>query len=99
IHGPTAPDRETVAVDPDHIDIACTPGDPLLEYAGSLIDHRIDQPLDDLFLADHPALDTDPRGSRHDQRLDLAVRARCTRARLVEIEALAGLLPETTGLA
>src|SRR5262249_339701 len=60
VHRSATPDRKAVAVDPDHVDIARVQRDPLLEDARAFVDHRVDQPLDDLLPADRAPLDTEP---------------------------------------
>src|SRR5262249_60389431 len=91
VHRSATPDRKAVAVDPDHVDIARVQRDPLLEDARAFVDHRVDQPLDDLLPADRAPLDTEPRARTDDQRLDLRIRPRRARSGLVEIESFAGL--------
>src|SRR5436305_673943 len=92
MHRAAAPGREAVAIKPDHVDVARARRDALLEDARALVDLRIDQPLNDLFLRNVAPLHAEPYRGIDDQLLDLGVGTR--RAALVEIEALAGLLSE-----
>src|SRR4051794_24149141 len=90
VHRAAAPGRETVAVEPDHVDVPRSRRDALFEDARAFVDHRIDQPLDDFFLGNIAPFYAEPHRGIDDQLLDLRIGAR--RAALVEIEALAGLL-------
>src|SRR4030095_4169210 len=47
-HGAAAVHRPTVAVDPDHVDVAGPDGQLLFQDLGSLVDHRIEEPGQDL---------------------------------------------------
>src|SRR6266849_3248680 len=58
MHRASAVDRESVAVVPDHVDVAGPSGNALTQDAGALVDHREQQALHDLILADGPTRDT-----------------------------------------
>ena len=92
-------DREAVAIDPDHVDVAGPLRDTLAENARAFVDHREQQAFDDLVLADGAACDAALRRRVDDQPLDLGIGLRRARARLVEIESAPGLLAEAAALA
>src|SRR5262245_57204657 len=71
VHRPAAPDRETVAVDPNHVHIARPQCDPFLQDAPAPIDDRVDQPLDDFILADRPPRAPEAQAGPDGERLDL----------------------------
>src|SRR5690349_24123891 len=98
-HRPAPPRRKSVAVDPDHVDVAGPARDSLLENARSLVDHWKDHPLHDLVGADRAAGDAEARRGSDDQLLDLRVRHGRARSLAIEIEAAAGFLPEPAHLA
>src|SRR5262249_12057834 len=98
-HRATAPYRPAVAVDPDHVDVTRPIGDPLLEDARALVDHRVDHALDDLLLVDLAPLTPEPLRGLDDELLDLRIGRRRARAGLIEVIALAGLLAVAPGLA
>src|SRR5260370_32974713 len=99
MHRPAAIDREAVAVDPDHVDIAGALGDALAQNAGALIDHWEQQTFDHRVLAECAARNAAlPRGV-DDQRLDLGIRFRGARAWLIKIVAARGLLAVAAALA
>src|SRR5262249_51762437 len=99
MHDAAAPSRESVAVDPDHVDVARARRDPLVEHARALVDHGKQEPLDDFLLVARAARDAEPRRRRDDQLLGLRVGLWRARAGLVAIEALAGLLAVAAALA
>src|SRR5208282_6892099 len=98
-HRSATPDRPTIAVHPDHVDVAGTCGDALFENARTLIDHREDHALDDLLLGDLPAGDARPGRSIENGPLDLGIGQRGTRPRIIAKISLPGLLAEMPGLA
>src|SRR5258708_5829706 len=99
MHGPAAIDREAVAVDPDHVDIAGALCDALLQDAGALVDHREQQTLDHRVLAERAACNAALRRGVDDQLLDLRIGFGRARAWLVKVEAARGLLAVATALA
>src|SRR5215510_12451312 len=56
-HGTASIDGPAVAVDPDHVDVAGADSDLLIEDLGALVDHRIEEPLQDLLVGDRAAGD------------------------------------------
>src|SRR6266404_2742825 len=99
MHRPAAIDREAVAVDPDHVDIAGALCDALVQNTGALIDHREQQTFDHRVLAECAARDAALRRGIDDQLLDLGIRFRGARAWLIKIEAARGLLAVAAALA
>src|SRR5262249_30065406 len=99
MHDAAAPGWESVPVDPDHVDVARPRRDPLVEHARALVDHGKQQPLDDLPLLERTARHTEPGRRLEDELLDLRTGFWRARARLVAIEALAGLLAVAAALA
>ena len=99
MHRSAAPGRPVVAVEPDHIDVARPRRDAFLQDARALVDHRVEQPRQDLVRREaaprHALLLRNPR----DQRLDLRVALPAARALRIEIIAAPGLLAEPAGLA
>src|SRR3990172_4907356 len=49
-HRAAAVDGPAVAVDPDHVDVTRADRDLLLEDLRPLVDHRVEQPLEDLLV-------------------------------------------------
>src|SRR5262249_60529241 len=96
-HRAAVPDRPAVAVDPDHVDVAGPCRDALFEDARTLVDHRENQPLDDLRFVDRPARDAVPGRRFGNELLDFGVGPRRARSGLVAVESLAGPLPEPPG--
>src|SRR5262245_66579511 len=92
MHRPAAIDREAVAIDPDHVDIARPPRDSLTQDAGALVDHREQQAFDHRILAERAARNAALRRRIDDQPLDLRIRFWRARARLIEIKPATGLL-------
>src|SRR3954469_1955500 len=92
VHRPAAPCGESVAVEPDHIDVARARRDALFENARAFVDHRINQPLDDLVLRNIAALHAHAYRRIDDQLLDFRIGTR--RAPFIQIEPFAGLLAE-----
>src|SRR5215213_4166801 len=73
-HRAAAPGRPAVAVEPDHVDVAGPGSDALVENARALVDHRVDQALDDLLPRDQPARHAEARRDAGDEPLHLRVR-------------------------
>src|SRR5262249_14071498 len=92
MHRSAAMDREAVAVDPDHVDIAGPLRDPLPQDARALIDHREQQTFDDLVLAEDAACDAALRRRIGDQLLHLRIGFRGARAGLIKVETARRLL-------
>src|SRR5436190_6707995 len=92
MHRTAAPGRKAVAVEPDHGDVARARRDPFFQDARAFVDHRIDQPLDDLFLRDVATLHAHAHRGVDNQLLDFGVGPR--RTALINVESLAGLLSE-----
>src|SRR5450631_3869027 len=99
VHGTAAMGGKAIAIDPNHVDIAGASRDPLGENARAFIDHRKQQPLYDLVLADRHGRRAAPCHLRRDQPRDLGIGLRRARGRRVEIEAAAGLLAKAAALA
>src|ERR1700759_974830 len=99
MHRPAAPYRPAIAVYPDHVDVARTRGDTLLQNAGALVDHREDHALDDLLLRDRPSVDAEPGRPLENDFFDLRIGNRRARARIIAKISLPGLLAVMPGLA
>ena len=63
-HGAAAVDREAVAGDVDHVDVAGAGGDALLEDARAFVDQRVHAALDDFLVADLARRDAQLAGGR-----------------------------------
>src|SRR5215469_4665257 len=98
-HRAAAIDRPAIAIEPDHVDVARTGRDALLQDARTLVDHRIHHALQDLVVRDLAALAPEPGQRLVDQLLDLRIRQRRARAAFILVVALAGLLAEAPGFA
>src|SRR5215467_16273793 len=99
MHRPAAPRRKPVAIDPDHIDIAGGVRDAFIENARALVDHREQQTFDDVLWLECMPGDAEPVGRRQNDLLYVLVRFGRARARLIEVEAPAGLLAKASKLA
>src|SRR5439155_16580885 len=97
-HRATSIDRPAIPVHPDHVDVAGADRDLFLEDLGALVDHRIEQPLQDLLVGDRPARDAQLRRDVDDDLLDVGIRRRVPLL-VVLVVAGARLLPEAAELA
>src|SRR5262245_25794210 len=93
VHGPA------VAVHPDDVDVAGPDGQLLLEDLGPLIDHRVEQALEDLLVGDEAPDDAHVGRDLGDDLFHLGVRLRRAVAPLVAVVAGPRLLAEATHLA
>src|SRR5581483_10994608 len=73
--------------------------DAFIKNLRALVDHRIHHALEDLVVADDPALAAEPRQRLVDQLLDIGIGQRRARAAFIFVIALAGLLAEAAGFA
>src|SRR5579864_2520485 len=92
VHRTSAPRGEAVAVDIYDVDIAGAQGDSFLEDLRALVDERMQQPIEDLFIGDGTALDPELARDLLDEGDDCRVAD--ASASLVAVEALAGFLAE-----
>src|SRR5687768_2766085 len=92
-HWPAGVERPAVAVDPHHIDVARALGHALAEDQRAFVDHRVEQALANLVLADRALRLAFPGSEFGDDRLGL-LRGRAVAGLVVVVEALAGLLPK-----
>src|SRR5262249_4757668 len=97
-HRAASIDRPAVAVDPDDVDVAGADGDLFLEDLGALVDHWIEQPLQDILVGDRPPLDAHLRGAVDDDLLHVGTGRRIALL-VVFVVAGARLLPEPSELA
>src|SRR5262249_53692375 len=98
-HRAAAIDRPAIAVEPDHVDVARTRRDALVQDARTLVDHRVHHALQNLVVRDLAALAPEPGQPLVDQLLDVRIGQRRARAAFILVVALAGLLAEAPGFA
>src|SRR5262249_23702929 len=98
-HRAAAIDRPAITIEPDHVDVAWTCGDALVEDLRALVDHRIHHALEDLLVADVAALLAELLQGLLDQLLDMGTGQRRAGAAFILVIALAGLLAEAAGFA
>ncbi len=91
--------RETVAVDPDHIDVARAGSDAFFEQKCAFVDERAEAALDDLLIRDLASGEPKLRAHRPHQGLHFRVGRRGAASLLVAIPARPRLLAESTPLA
>src|SRR6185295_7908525 len=91
-HWPTAVRRETVAIDVDKIDVARAAGNLLCQDPGAFVHQWMQQARENLLRGDVTSLDTTLPRDLLDERAHLRIGV--TRAALVSVVTLAGLLPE-----
>src|SRR5436190_2290188 len=99
VHRPAAEEREAVAGEVDHVDVARAHRDAFVDDLGALVDERVDQTLDDLLVADLPRRDAEPGTVLLDHVGDDLARDRVALARHVVVPAGTGLLAEAAQLA
>ena len=91
--------RETVAVDPDHVDVARAAGDAFLDEKRALVHERPEAAKDDLLVGDLTALETKLAADRAYQRVDFGIGHGGSAPLLVSIPAGSRLLAEPAHLA
>src|SRR5258706_7112754 len=97
-HRSAAVDRESIAVDPDDVDVVGTCGHAFLENLRAFVHHHVIAALEDLLVAHVAALDAAARGVLDDELLDEGI-GRGIALLVVAIEAGAGLLAVAAHLA
>ena len=92
MHRAAPVDRPAVPVDPHHVDVAATNGDALVEDLRSFVDHRVEQPLQDLLIGDLALFMATVDGELPNHLLDLGVGCGGPGLRVVAVIAHAVLL-------
>src|SRR5207249_5404154 len=98
-HRAAAPSWETVAVHVDQVDVGGALRDALLEDLGAFVHQRVDRALHDLLVGDGAPLDAGFARAFDNQVVDDRVRNGRAAARLIAVEARAGLLAEAAHFA
>src|SRR5687767_15076123 len=98
MHRAAAPDREAVAGEVDHVDVAGLAGNAVFQDVRAFVHQRIDQALHDFLVGDLARRDAEFLAVVFDHLVDQLRRDRVALARCVVVPAGAGLLAEAAQL-